>query len=78
MWAPRALDGATLVVGDEATPDGRAGRRLVVGDVTTVADGSARPAASADEIDYGFRLDDDPTVLPDPRSRRQPDGRRRA
>ena len=26
------------------------------------------------EIDYGFRLDDDPTVRPDPRSRRQPDG----
>ena len=27
---------------------------------------------------YGFVLDDDPTVLPDPRSPRQPDGRARA
>ncbi|OMH23207.1 malto-oligosyltrehalose trehalohydrolase [Tersicoccus phoenicis] len=34
--------------------------------------------ASADaptgEVDYGYLLDDDPTPLPDPRSRRQPDG----
>ncbi|WP_029135869.1 malto-oligosyltrehalose trehalohydrolase [Nakamurella lactea] len=26
------------------------------------------------EVDYGFLLDDDPAVRPDPRSRRQPDG----
>ena len=26
------------------------------------------------EVDYGYLLDDDPTVLPDPRSRRLPDG----
>ncbi|MGB3481249.1 MAG: malto-oligosyltrehalose trehalohydrolase [Mycobacterium sp.] len=28
----------------------------------------------ADDVRYGFLLDDDPTVLPDPRSPRQPDG----
>ena len=28
------------------------------------------------EFDYGFILDDSGTVLPDPRSRRQPDGAR--
>ena len=36
--------------------------------------GRRRRARPAGEIDYGFRLDDDPTVRPDPRSRRQPDG----
>ena len=30
--------------------------------------------AAADDARYGFLLDDDPTVLPDPRSPRQPDG----
>lgn len=30
--------------------------------------------AAADDARYGFILDDDPTVLPDPRSARQPDG----
>ncbi len=30
--------------------------------------------AASDDARYGFLLDDDPTVLPDPRSPRQPDG----
>ena len=34
-----------------------------------VSDSAARPGAR-----YGFVLDDDPTVLPDPRSPRQPEG----
>ena len=35
----------------------------------------ALPArASADTVDYGYLLDDDPDPRPDPRSRRQPDG----
>ena len=33
-----------------------------------------RPSTCAPDARYGFVLDDDPTVLPDPRSPRQPDG----
>src|SRR5467141_3934897 len=36
---------------------------------THVPDSAVRPDAR-----YGFALDDDPTVLPDPRSPRQPEG----
>ena len=32
------------------------------------------PDDGVGEFDYGYRLDDADTVLPDPRSRRQPDG----
>ncbi|MGN6782744.1 MAG: malto-oligosyltrehalose trehalohydrolase [Marmoricola sp.] len=35
---------------------------------------SARGDVPAGEVDYGYLLDDDETVLPDPRSRRQPEG----
>ena len=37
-----------------------------------------RAGAATGEVDYGYLLDDDDTPLPDPRSRRQPDGRARA
>jgi maltooligosyltrehalose trehalohydrolase len=46
-------------------------------DLPTGGPGDAAGAAAPElpvEFDYGFRLDGDPTVLPDPRSRRQPDG----
>ncbi len=33
-----------------------------------------RTVECPDDARYGFVLDDDPTVLPDPRSARQPDG----
>ncbi|MET3961570.1 maltooligosyltrehalose trehalohydrolase [Marmoricola sp. OAE513] len=54
-------------------------RLSIEGDVVAMRrgdDGWWTPAqAVADgEVDYGYLLDDDPTVLPDPRSRRQPDG----
>ncbi|MFP7759981.1 malto-oligosyltrehalose trehalohydrolase [Marisediminicola sp. LYQ85] len=55
--------------------------------MTLVVDGTEHPMVSADggwwtarEVDatpgadYGYRVDGDETVLPDPRSRRQPDG----
>lgn len=41
----------------------------------TAADAGWFRARVAEPVqDYGFRLDDDPAVRPDPRSRRQPDG----
>ncbi|MGD9998723.1 MAG: malto-oligosyltrehalose trehalohydrolase [Ilumatobacteraceae bacterium] len=54
--------------------------------VALVVDGRAHPMAPADggwwrvdlpfdrEVDYAFVVDDDPTLLPDPRSMRQPSG----
>ena len=36
------------------------------------------PDVSAGEVDYGYLVDDAETPVPDPRSRRQPDGRARA
>jgi maltooligosyltrehalose trehalohydrolase len=56
--------------------------RLVVGDQVVAMsrddDGWWSPAAPvpdpADEVDYGYLLDEDETPRPDPRSRRQPEG----
>ncbi|GAA1903707.1 malto-oligosyltrehalose trehalohydrolase [Nocardioides lentus] len=71
VWAPAAA-AVDLVVGDDAvalrprdggwwTPDG--------------PDGAPDPRVpETGEVDYGYRLDGADTVLPDPRSRRQPDG----
>ena len=51
--------------------------------VTIEVDGARHPMSATDDgwwhsdavgERYGFLIDDDPTVLPDPRSRRQPDG----
>ena len=43
--------------------------------MTPSADGWWRASVEvADDARYGFLLDDDPSVLPDPRSPRQPDG----
>jgi maltooligosyltrehalose trehalohydrolase len=69
--APRA-NTVVLVVGDAEYPmtaqdQGWWSAEATPGDAVV-------PAGSADEIDYGFRVDDNPFVRPDPRSRRQPDG----
>src|SRR6478735_2860678 len=71
VWAPRAAT-VVLVVGDGEYPMTAQDQGWWTAAVTP-ADG-VPPAASADEIDYGFRVDDNPFVRPDPRSRRQPDG----
>lgn len=72
IWAPRA-DRVRLSVGEQTVP-----MRRTVGDwwvpAGSVDDGSALGGEPGGEVDYGYLLDDDPTVLPDPRSRRQPDG----
>ena len=74
VWAPRAT--AVTLVLDGATVDGA--RHEVP--MTGAPDGWWTAAVAADvvadgaEVDYGFRLDDADTVLPDPRSRRQPVG----
>src|SRR4051794_19184011 len=62
VWAPRASR-VRLHLSDGVQPmESRA-------DGWWVAD-----AAIAVDTDYGFLIDDDETPLPDPRSRRQPDG----
>ncbi len=65
VWAPRA-ERVDLVVGDQAIP-------------LQEADGGwwTSPESvdiSGAEIDYGYRLNGDDQVLPDPRGRRQPGG----
>ena len=71
VWAPRA-NTVVLVVGDAEYPMTAQDQGWWTAAVTP-GDG-VPPAGSADEIDYGFRVDDNPFVRPDPRSRRQPDG----
>lgn len=61
VWAPAAR-AVALVVDGAATP------------MLPTHDGWWAGGTLAPGDRYGFRLDDDPTVLPDPRSRFQPDG----
>ncbi|MFL6157743.1 MAG: malto-oligosyltrehalose trehalohydrolase [Marmoricola sp.] len=63
VWAPRP-EQVRLSVGDEVLRMRRS------------HDGWWTPEGPVPtgEVDYGYLLDEDPTVLPDPRSRRQPDG----
>ncbi|MEV1045477.1 malto-oligosyltrehalose trehalohydrolase [Streptomyces sp. NPDC049916] len=63
VWAPEA-DSVVLEAADVRTPMERDPRR---------AGWWGAEAEAADGARYGFRLDDGP-LLPDPRSRRQPDG----
>ena len=63
IWAPRATTVVLVLDGDS--------HKMTAGqNGWWTADGVDVTAAS----DYGFLLDDDETPLPDPRSRRQPDG----
>ncbi|MCW2762977.1 MAG: treZ, partial [Marmoricola sp.] len=63
VWAPRPSS-VRLSVGDQVV------------EMTKGDDGWWTPAAAvpAGEVDYGYLVDDQDTPLPDPRSRRQPDG----
>ena len=65
VWAPRVTK-IELVTGGQGIP-------MVAADAGWWE--AELPELSAPgDYDYGFRLDDDDVVLPDPRSRRQPDG----
>ncbi|MYV54604.1 malto-oligosyltrehalose trehalohydrolase [Streptomyces sp. SID3212] len=64
VWAPQAQDRVVLRVGDDDVPMERDPER---------EDWWIAQAPAADGSRYGFALDGGP-VLPDPRSRRQPDG----
>ncbi|MTD13949.1 malto-oligosyltrehalose trehalohydrolase [Nakamurella sp. YIM 132087] len=63
VWAPRATR-VTLVVGDGEVPATEAGAGWWTAGIPGAAAGTA----------YGYRIDDNDPILPDPRSRRQPDG----
>lgn len=64
VWAPRA-DRVRLSLGEAVLPMTAAGGGWwTPGEIGPVPDGTR----------YGYLLDDDEQVLPDPRSRRQPDG----
>jgi len=72
VWAPRA----TRVRVTIANSGGSVGNPLVTADLEAVGDGwwRADVAQAQPGREYGFLLDDDEQVLPDPRSRRQPHG----
>ncbi|HVV29344.1 MAG TPA: malto-oligosyltrehalose trehalohydrolase [Mycobacteriales bacterium] len=65
VWAPAARREAWLSLPDREVAMTRDGGR---------GWWSVEVAGLDDGADYGFRLDDSPDVLPDPRSRRQPHG----
>ena len=66
LWAPAAREAVEVEVDGAGHPMRRDPERAG----WWLAEVPADPAGSR----YGFRLDADPTLLPDPRSRRQPDG----
>jgi maltooligosyltrehalose trehalohydrolase len=72
VWAPNAARVRVAISGEgEAIKD-----PTVTADLEPAADGwwRAEVAEAVRGRDYGFLLDDDEQVLPDPRSRRQPHG----
>jgi maltooligosyltrehalose trehalohydrolase len=84
VWAPDAAR-VRVAIGDPGADDlvpgvgesgGSAESRLVATDLEPAGGGwwSAEVAGALPGRDYGFLLDDDEQVLPDPRSRRQPHG----
>jgi maltooligosyltrehalose trehalohydrolase len=69
VWAPNAESVTLLAGGDRYAMQHRAGTGPEDAGWWTAA------AAPADgDVDYGYLLDGDETPLPDPRTRRQPDG----
>jgi maltooligosyltrehalose trehalohydrolase len=80
VWAPRASTVHLVVGGTDHRMDAQEGGwwtadlAAAAGSGTVAADVPHARDDAADDIEYGFRIDDDPQVLPDPRSRRQPTG----
>ncbi|MDN3934930.1 malto-oligosyltrehalose trehalohydrolase [Arthrobacter sp. YD4] len=66
IWAPEAKD-VVLLAG---------GQRYTMTRATSGPEGwwTAADAPAGDDVDYGYLLDGDDSPLPDPRSRRQPEG----
>lgn len=66
IWAPEAKD-VVLLAG---------GQRYSMTRATSGPEGwwTATDAPAGDDVDYGYLLDGDDSPLPDPRSRRQPEG----
>jgi maltooligosyltrehalose trehalohydrolase len=79
VWAPQAKR-VRLWMGGEGSPSGVSVREMTpsapAGEADPLASGwwSVTTEDAVPGTDYGFMLDDDETVLPDPRSRWQPDG----
>ncbi len=69
VWAPHATS-MTLVAGEQEYP------MTPRSDAAPGQDGwwTAPGAPASGDVDYGFKVDDEAAVLPDPRSRRQPQG----
>ncbi|MFS0717419.1 malto-oligosyltrehalose trehalohydrolase [Arthrobacter sp. 1P04PC] len=66
IWAPEAKD--VVLLAD--------GQRYPMTQATSGPEGwwTAADAPAGDDVDYGYLLDGDDSPLPDPRSRRQPEG----
>lgn len=66
IWAPEAKD--IVLLAD--------GQRYPMTQATSGSEGwwTAADAPAGDDVDYGYLLDGDDSPLPDPRSRRQPEG----
>jgi maltooligosyltrehalose trehalohydrolase len=73
VWAPGAAKVQLVVGGTDHPMDAQDGGWWT-GDLEQAARTAGLSGTDDGEIDYGFRLDDDPAVRPDPRSRRQPAG----
>lgn len=79
VWAPRAATVQLVVDGVEHPMDAQDGGWWTA-DLTAAAASAGTGAFVSDvgepphDIDYGYRIDDEPAVLPDPRSRHQPNG----
>ncbi len=77
LWAPRA-ERVTLVLRRAGESAEHAAQLEPERDgwwvLAEPLSGELAAAADAGELDYGYRLDDSNDVLPDPRSRRQPNG----
>ena len=68
IWAPEAASVTLLAGGERYAMSRRPGKGSTDGWWT------APDAPAGAEVDYGYMLDGDDTPLPDPRSRRQPNG----
>ncbi|XAS63331.1 malto-oligosyltrehalose trehalohydrolase [Micrococcaceae bacterium Sec5.8] len=73
LWAPEA-GAVTLLAGGQQYPMTPRAVSGAVGGSEGSGWWTALDAPAAGEVDYGYLLDGDTTPLPDPRSRRQPDG----
>ncbi len=79
LWAPEASTVTLLADGQHYPMTRTAAAGNGPADPATAADGwqgwwTAAGAPAAGEVDYGYLVDGDATPLPDPRSRRQPEG----